>query len=169
MRRIHRHQKESKKLKKTQISDTWGSRVRTISAPENLEVRRIIKHPRASSQWKLPWWVPTRLELGAGDPVEKAETLLGLLVAAAMDAAKLRHWNPRQWPQCWIPNIVSRAPGLIPVKVWFYLWFFWAFFWMNFLALGLGLSTLFSCGLDLSLLYMNFFFFLNIGWWSVVV
>lgn len=59
---------------------TWGSRERTISALENLSVRRIMKQPRASSQWKLPLCVPTRFR-GAwlGEPAEeKAETLVAM-------------------------------------------------------------------------------------------
>jgi len=55
-----------------EMNQTWGSRVRTISALLNLWVRRIMKQPRASSQWKLPLCVPTRFR-GAwtGDPEEK--------------------------------------------------------------------------------------------------
>lgn len=50
-------------------NQTWGSRVRRIWALENFLVRRIMKQPRASSQWKLPLWVPTFLtdRLGAGE------------------------------------------------------------------------------------------------------
>lgn len=43
------------------LSNTWGSLVRTIWALENFCVRRSMKQARASSQWKLPLWVPTRL------------------------------------------------------------------------------------------------------------
>lgn len=68
---------------------TWESLVRTTSAPENFSVRRIKKQPRASSQWKLPLWVPTLLRLGLGDPVEKAAGDPGFLeaLAAAMGDA----------------------------------------------------------------------------------
>jgi hypothetical protein len=55
---------------------TAGSRVRTISAPANWGVWRSRKQPRASSQWKVPLWVPM---------VAPILRLLPSVVAAAAD------------------------------------------------------------------------------------
>lgn len=45
-----------------------------------------MKQPSASSQWKLPLWVPTLLEPGPGEAVEKAGGAPGFLGAATGEA-----------------------------------------------------------------------------------
>lgn len=86
--------------------------MRTISALENLAVRRSKKHARASSQWKLPLWVPTILaaeeNFSAGEQ-RKLLSAVGMKGAAA--EARKRH-------DFWIvlnalePNMV--AVSLVP-------------------------------------------------------
>lgn len=114
-------------------TQTWGSRVRTIWALENLSVKRIMKQPSASSQWKLPWWVPTRFRgiesEGEGEAGEReARGEEAMKVRRKKKLGKERNWprlNPKPLQRVTMSN--ENVEHLMRFCVWGLV--FWASLW----------------------------------------